>query len=69
MAKEVVRNKRLFLHRGPRRQHAQIAVNLHRIRIDHFAAELMGKRHRQRGLAAGSRAHDHKNARHFRHEQ
>jgi hypothetical protein len=58
MAIEPVRNTRLFLHHRPRRQDAEIAVDLHGIGVDDGTAEPFRKRKRKRRLAAGGRPCD-----------
>ena len=55
MAVEPVRHA-LFLGRArPRRDNAQVAIDLHRIGVDDHAAELFGKPERQRRFAARRR--------------
>ena len=58
MAIEPVRHPRLLLRRRPRRDDAQVAIDLHRIRIDDRAADLARQRQRQRRLAARGRPCD-----------
>ena len=58
MAVEPVRHARLLLRRRPRRDDAQVAIDLHRIRIDDRAADLARQRQRQRRLAARGRPCD-----------
>ena len=53
-----MRHQRLLLHRRPRRQHAEITVDLHGISADHHAIGLLRQRERQRRLAAGGRPCD-----------
>ena len=49
----------LFIRLGrPRGEDVQIAIDLHRIRIDDRAAEAFGEPQRQSGLAARRRACD-----------
>src|SRR5581483_10954595 len=52
---EPVRNPRLVFEGRPRGQHAQLAVDLHRIGVDDDAAALCREFQRQPRLAAGSR--------------
>src|SRR5215472_99526 len=58
MPVQPVRHERLFLRRRPRRQHAEIAVDLHGIGVDHYAAICFREHERERRLAAGGRPCD-----------
>src|SRR5215472_10453930 len=58
MPVQPVRHERLFLRRRPRRQHMEIAIDLHGIGVDHGAAVLLRKIERERRLAAGGRPCD-----------
>ena len=58
MAVQPVRNARLVVRRRPRGNDAQVAIDLHGIRIDDDAAAFFGQRQRQRRLAAGRRPCD-----------
>ena len=58
MAIEPVRHARLLLRRRPRRDDAQVAIDLHRVGIDDRAADLPRQRERQRRLAARGRPCD-----------
>ena len=58
MAVQPVRNARLVVRRRPRGNDAQIAINLHGIRIDDDAAASFGQCQRERRLAAGRRPCD-----------
>jgi phosphoserine phosphatase len=58
MAVEEVRDARLLYGGWPGREKPEIAVDLHRIRIDDDAAEPFGKRKRERRLAARGRSCD-----------
>ena len=58
MAIEPMRRARLLFGRRPRGDDAQIAIDLHRVGIDHDAAEFFGEPQRQRRFSAGGRAGD-----------
>ena len=58
MAVEPVRHPRLLCRRRPRRDDAQVAIDLHGIGIDDDAAGFLRQRQRQRRLAAGGRPCD-----------
>ena len=58
MAIEPVRRARLLLQRRPRRDDAEIAIDLHGIGVDDDAAGLLRQFERQRRLAAGGRPCD-----------
>jgi hypothetical protein len=60
MAEQPVRHAGFLLGRRSGRDDAEIAVDLHRIGIDHDAAELPRQPDGQRGLAARRRACDEK---------
>src|SRR5690606_37795318 len=47
---------RLVRGSGAGADHPQVAVDLHRIGVDHDTADTLGKRHRDRGLAARRRS-------------
>src|SRR5690606_19164617 len=57
---EVMRRLGLLFYRRARGENAEIAIDLHAIGVDDFAADTLSQRQRQRGLAAGGRAHDEK---------
>jgi uncharacterized protein (DUF433 family) len=56
MTIEPVRHARLVDGRRPRGDERQVAIDLHRIGVDHDAAELLRQGQRQRRLAAGGGA-------------
>ncbi len=58
MSVEQVRNPRHFSPTGPRRNDSQVAIDLHRIGVDHNAADPLGERERERRLAARGRPCD-----------
>ncbi len=58
MAIEPVRHPRLLFQCRPRREHAQVAIDLHGIGIDDDAAGFLRQFERQRRLAAGGRPCD-----------
>ena len=58
-AVETVRRPCLVIWAGPRRHHAKVAIDLHRVRIDHRAARPLGKSQRRRRLAGRCRSANH----------
>src|SRR5215211_2475823 len=58
VAVEAMRGALLLVEQWARRDDAQIAIDLHRIGIDNYAAEPLGERERQRRLAARGRPCD-----------
>src|SRR5690349_11445187 len=58
MAEEPVRGGLLLVRAGTGRDDAQVPVDLHRIGVDHGAAETPSQVHREGGLAARGRSCD-----------
>jgi hypothetical protein len=58
MAIQPMRHAPLLLDARPRRDDAQVAIDLHRIGVDDDAAEFFRQRHRQRRFATGGWAGD-----------
>ena len=56
MAVEAVRDGGFILRRGTGREDAELAVDLHRVGVDHHAAVLEGELHREPRLAARGRS-------------
>ena len=55
-AVESMRNAGLLLRRRPRRENAQLAIDLHAVGVDDDAAGMLGNRDCKRGLPASGRA-------------
>ncbi|GFO81665.1 MAG: hypothetical protein A49_12920 [Methyloceanibacter sp.] len=59
-----MRYRRHFVFAGTRRQHLELAIDLHRVGIDDRSAEAIRERERRGRFAAGSRSGDENGVNH-----